>query len=236
MAELAYCQDDLAMAQDEFACSMVEMGNSQAHFMDEINQPLQEEPNLEDDIYELANLMVELDKSQAELVKSQVKFVDERMEILQIQSEQLERLEVQMGKMAKIISREQERNLPTFEEPVIKEEYAKEMKELVAKEKESTSLEPNEMSEEVVETISEMTLWGEVHKELKNEKMTPISEVDEFIIRLNKKLKENIVQKEKKYLRVQLEDNVFKLLIEHNYRFLRTDVGGNHHSFRSSMS
>ena len=236
MAELAYCQADLAMAQDEFASSMAEMGNSQAHFMDEINQPLQEEPNLEDDICELANLMVELAKSQAELVKSQVKLVDETMEILQIQSEQLERLEVQMGKMAKIISREQERNLPTFEEPVRKEEDAKEMKELVAKEKESTSLEPNEMSEEVVETIPKMTLWGEVHKELKNEKMTPISEVDEFIIRLNKKLKENIVQKEKKYLRVQLEDNVFKLLIEHNYRFLRMDVGGYHHSFHSSMS
>ena len=89
------------------------------------------------------------------------------------------------------------------------------------------------MSEEVVETIPKMTLWCEVHKELKKkeEKMTLIYEVDEFIIQLNKKLKENIVHKERKYLRVHLEENMLKLLIEHNYRFLGTDRGGNHHSF-----
>ena len=33
---------------------------------------------------------------------------------------------------------------------------------------------------EVIETISDMTLQGEVH-ELENEKMTPISKVDKFI-------------------------------------------------------
>ena len=37
------------------------------------------------------------------------------------------------------------------------------------------------MIKEVVETFPEMTLWGEMHKELKNEKMTPIHEVDECI-------------------------------------------------------
>ena len=83
--------------------------------------------------------------------------------------------------MTKIILEEQERNFPTFDEPIKEEEDAKELKELVAREKESTSSKTKEMSEEVVETISEMTLWGKVHKELKNEKMTPISQVDEFI-------------------------------------------------------
>ena len=44
-----------------------------------------------------------------------------------------------MGQMAKIISEEQERNLPTFEEPIREDKDANELKELVAKEKESTS-------------------------------------------------------------------------------------------------
>ena len=65
--------------------------------------------------------------------------------ILQIQSEQLDSLKVQMEQMAKIISEEQERNFPTFEEPIREGEDAKEMKELVAKEEGSTSLERNEM-------------------------------------------------------------------------------------------
>ena len=48
------------------------------------------------------------------------------------------------------------------------------MKELVAKEEEeSTSPNPNEMRKEVVETFPKMNLWGEMHKELQNEKMTP---------------------------------------------------------------
>ena len=51
------------------------------------------------------------------------------------------------------------------------------------------------MKEEVVETIPEMTLWGEVHKELKNDKMTPISKADECIFQLNKELIATIVKK-----------------------------------------
>ena len=49
---------------------------------------------------------------------------------------------------------------------------ANELKELVAKDKkeESTSPEPNEMRKEVVDTFPEMTLWGEMHKELKKKK------------------------------------------------------------------
>ena len=50
------------------------------------------------------------------------------------------------------------------------ENRANELKELVAKGERSTSLEPNEMIKEVVETILEMTLWGEVYKELKMKK------------------------------------------------------------------
>ena len=52
------------------------------------------------------------------------------------------------------------------------------------------------MREGVVETIPEMTLWGEVHKELEKDKMTPITKVDEFIFQQNKENeRENIVRK-----------------------------------------
>ena len=54
------------------------------------------------------------------------------------------------------------------------------------------------MREEVVENIPEMTPWGEVHKELENEKMTPVSKVDELIFQLNKELKANIVKQKGK--------------------------------------
>ena len=42
--------------------------------------------------------------------------------------------------------------------------------------------------------------------------------------------------KRKKYIKIIMEDYVPKLLIEHNYWFLRMDGGGNHHFFCSSMS
>ena len=75
---------------------------------------------------------------------------------------------------------------------------ANELKELVAKEDESTSLKLNEKREEVVETFPEMTLWGQVYKELKNEKMTPLSKVDVYIVQLDKELEDNIVKKKRK--------------------------------------
>ena len=84
MAELAKCQADLSMAKAKFVRSTAEMKNYQTPFIDEINQPLQEEPNIEVDMNELANSMVKLAKSQVELVKSQVKFGDETRESLQI--------------------------------------------------------------------------------------------------------------------------------------------------------
>ena len=67
-----------------------------------------------------------------------------------------------------------------LEELMREEVDANELKELVAKEDESTSLEPNEKREEVVKTFPKMTLWGEVYKELNNKRMIPMSEVDEY--------------------------------------------------------
>ena len=117
------------------------------------------------------------------------------------------------------------------------ENDANDLEEFVAKEEESTSTKPNEMIKEIVENFSEMTLWCEVHKELKNEKMAPINEVDECIFQLNKELEAIIVKKKEKNIKkVSVEDYVPKLLIEHNYRFLGTDGGGNYPSFCSSMS
>ena len=83
--------------------------------------------------------------------------------------------------MAKIILEEQERSLPTFEEPIGVEVDAKVLNEIVAKE-ESTSPEPIEMKKEVEKTILKMTLWGEVHEKVENEILTPILEVDETIL------------------------------------------------------
>ena len=85
-------------------------------------------------------------------------------------------------------------------EKLMREEVdANELRELVAKEDESTSLEPNEKREENVKTFPKMTLWCEVYKELKNKKITPMSEADEYIVKLNKELETTIVnQKEKK--------------------------------------
>ena len=77
------------------------------------------------------------------------------------------------------------------------ENDAETLKDLVAKEeKESTSSESYEkVKDEVVKTMPEMTLWGEMHEGLKNEKMTPTSEVDDCIIQLNNEMKGTFVKK-----------------------------------------
>ena len=64
------------------------------------------------------------------------------------------------------------------------ENDAETLKNLVAKEeKEPTSSKSYEkVKDEVVRTMPEMTIWGEMHEGLKNEKMTPTSEMDEYII------------------------------------------------------
>ena len=59
-----------------------------------------------------------------------------------------------------------------------------------------TSLESHEkIKDEVVKTIPDMAPWGEMHEELKHEKMTPISKVEECIIKLFKEMEATIVNK-----------------------------------------
>ena len=95
-----------------------------------------------------------------------------------------------------------------------KEYDAQILETLVVKENESTSSESHEKTnDEVAKIIPEMTLLVAMHLEVKNEKMTPTSEVDEYI-HLNNELRGIIVKKKKIMI---LEDYVLKLLIEHNY-------------------
>ena len=122
----------------------------------------------------------------------------------------------------------------------VEDDDAETLKDLVEKEeKESTSSESYEkVKEEVVETFPEMTLWGEMHEELKNEKTIPNSEVDEYIIHFNNELRGTIVNKKNKKIENQknnkiVEDFVLKLLIEHNYRLLEKDGGKKHQPIRS---
>ena len=77
---------------------------------------------------------------------------------------------------------------------------AKELVELVAKEKGSTSSKPNKIRKEV-KILLKMILWGEVHEKLENQKMTPISELDEIIFEMNENLKAIMVTEAPKYLK-----------------------------------
>ena len=86
---------------------------------------------------------------------------------------------MQLGKMVKILSEEQ-MSLPTLEETRRVDVDAMELHGLVVKEEGSTSLEPNKIRKEV-ETITEMFFWGEMHENLKNLKMTPISKVGSYM-------------------------------------------------------
>ena len=81
------------------------------------------------------------------------------------------------------------------------------------------------MKKEVEKTILGMTLWGEVHEELKNENMSYISKVGEIIFELNEKLKATMVKKSPNSLRehASLKDYVPKQLHEHHHSFLKKD-------------
>ena len=137
--------------------------------------------------------------------------------------------------MAKIISKEKERSLPTFEEPKRVEMGAKVLNEIVAKEKESTSLKPKEMKKEVENTIPEMTLWREGHEKVENENLTLISEVDETILELMENERATKVKKAPNSLgkRASFSGYVLKKLFENNYGFLWGDGRNNHQPFRS---
>ena len=91
-----------------------------------------------------------------------------------------------MGQMTKILLEEQQRSVPTLEEPIREKEYdAKELKDLVMKEDEPPSLKSHEkIKDEIVQTIPKMDPWDEMHEELKNEKMIPIPKVEECTMKL----------------------------------------------------
>ena len=110
-----------------------------------IPQPPQaKEPKIEDGMTKLASSMVELGKSQAEFANSQAQFMNETRETVQIQSEQLKSLEVQVGQITRILLKDQQKTLPTFEEPRRVEVDAMELHELIASEEGPTSLEMEE--------------------------------------------------------------------------------------------
>ena len=141
-----------------------------------------------------------------------------------------------MGKMTKILIEEQQRSFPALEEPIREEEYdAKELKDLVMKEDESTSLESHEkIKDDIVKTTPEMAPWGEIHEELKNEKITPISKIEECTMQLYVEVEATIVNKKIENKKIMLlEDYVLKLLIEHKYRLLGKDGGKKHQHIRS---
>ena len=61
-----------------------------------------------------------------------------------------------------------------------------------------------------------------------------MSEVDEYIIQLTKKLEDNITkQKEKNFKKMSVEDYMLKLLIEHNYYLIEKEGRQNYEHIRS---
>ena len=88
-----------------------------------------------------------------------------------------------MGQMVKILLEEQQMSFPTCEEIKRVEVDANVLNEIVGKEN-STFSKQKKMKKEVYKTIPKMTLWGDVHEKVKNEKFTPISKVDETILKL----------------------------------------------------
>ena len=101
------------------------------------------------------------------------------------------------------------------------ENDAQTLKDLVAKEEEeSTPPESHgKIKDEIVKTMPEMTLWGKMHEAMKNEKITPTSEVDEYIIQLFKEMETIVVNKKIKKIKnlkniMIFKDYVLKLLIK----------------------
>ena len=64
-----------------------------------------------------------------------------------------------------------------------------------------------------------------MHEKLENQKMTPISKLDEIIFELNKNLKAITVKIAPKSLgeHASFEDYVLRQLLGHNFSFLRED-------------
>ena len=74
-----------------------------------------------------------------------------------------------------------------------------------------------------------MTLWGDVHEKVKNEKLTPISLVDETILEFMENERATKVKKAPNSLgkHASLRVYVLKKLFKHNYGLLGKDGGNN---------
>ena len=90
--------------------------------------------------------------------------------------------------------------MPNLEKPSGVDVDARELRELVVKEEGSTCPKPKE-KRKAIKTILEMIIWGDVHEKLENEKITPISEVDEIILELIKIRRATMVKKALKSLK-----------------------------------
>ena len=92
------------------------------------------------------------------------------------------------------------RNNEKLDKLIRGDDDAQDLKAFIVMEDEPTSLESHDtIKDEVLNTIPEMASWGDMHEELKNEEVTLISKVEEYIFQLNKKIDATIVkQKEEK--------------------------------------
>ena len=92
------------------------------------------------------------------------------------------------------------RNNEELEKLTSGDDDAQDLKALVVMEDEPTSPESHDTTkDEVLKTILKMAPWVDMHEELKIEKVTPMSKVEEYIIQPNKEMKATIVtHKEKK--------------------------------------
>ena len=111
------------------------------------------------------------------------------------------------------------RNNEKLDKLIRGDDDAQDLKAFIVMEDEPTSIESYDtIKDEVLKTISEMAPWGDMHEELKNEEVTLMSKVEEYIFQLNKKMDATIVkQKEENNTNMIVNDYVPKLLLEHNY-------------------
>ena len=83
-----------------------------------------------------------------------------------------------------------------------------------------------------------MAPLSEMYEDFKIAKVTPISKVEEAIIRLIKEMEATVVNQNEGNLKKIMFLNAYllKLLTEQNIQFFKTDGGENHHSFCNAMS
>ena len=108
-------------------------------------------------------------------------------------------------------------------------EELNEVKEVEECDEELVEQVKSEEKNKEIETIPEMTPWAFVQEEFPSEDMLYLLEVQESIVSFHEIKEASIANKMIK----SFEDNVFKLLIEHNYHLLEKDGGKNHQPIRS---